>query len=871
MLDRLAAHGGGAAGRRRAEPRPRRRCWSAVPLLYDTLWATRAAAERSVHPHDLTPSQDATSDRAAFERFAQSYSQPHRRALAAVARGQRDAAEEIGWWLLHRWIGRQPAAYRPESLVELLRAGGDEARCSRRSGSPSCCGRCGPIRASSARHRPDRRAGGAGAEDGVRERFVGYLLVAARALAIEAVALPEVIGEHLGIVDPVTAAALITTVRAARSATRGTALVLDRALRPPGGRGRAAVPRRGRQPGPDRGRSGPPPATPPWRRCGTCRPTSPPTGCARPRSTASGPTSRPGCGSGWPRTGCRNCSWASSCTATRRWPIRELYQNALDACRYREARTEYLRRTRDVRQPAWAGRIRFVQGVDEDGRPYLDCVDNGIGMGVRELQRGLLPGRRAPGRPARVPRGAGGVGPARPAGAAVPQQPLRHRRAQLLHAGRRDHRATPAGWAATASRASGCGCRSPAPAACSGSSTLGPGTESGTTIRLHLRRADRRCRVWTLCASVLWVADFRTEATDGAERQVWRPGSCPRRPARTRADEVGRGRPGRRWWPTRRPACGGATATGAILADGLWAGQELIGAVVNLSRELAPRLSVDRTKILAYREEDLERLLWQAVPALVDGRSDGADVRLAVHVRVLPAADRRRHLRAGPGRRVHAGGTSAGTPSTPPIAGCFRPDGGTLIGPDQLIEWRLTALAAAGRYAQGDHARPGLGAALRARPSDALLLSVDIDGSAPWLDPVEIVPLAHLVRAARRIGRSASEIAARLERARLQRRGRARDGRRRPGRPVLAQPGPGRLPAVAATRQRRSCCRTCSGGPRGPGGRCRTCVARLTAGRPADRRRPRRAAGGAVRPGRPDPGQPRPRRQRSRGWTWPNR
>jgi len=52
---------------------------------------------------------------------------------------------------------------------------------------------------------------------------------------------------------------------------------------------------------------------------------------------------------------------------------------------------------------------------------------------------------------------------------------------------------------------------------------------------------------------------------------------------------------------------------------------------------------------------------------------------------------------------------------------------------------------------------------VRARPSDALLSSNDLDGSGPWLDPVEIVPLAHLVRAALRIGRNASDIAARLE------------------------------------------------------------------------------------------------------------
>src|SRR6185369_15790482 len=64
--------------------------------------------------------------------------------------------------------------------------------------------------------------------------------------------------------------------------------------------------------------------------------------------------------------------------------IRELYQNALDACRYREARTEYLQRANGLEIP-WQGQIAFTQRVDEAGRPYLDCVDNGIGMGVREL------------------------------------------------------------------------------------------------------------------------------------------------------------------------------------------------------------------------------------------------------------------------------------------------------------------------------------------------------------------------------------------------------------------------------------------------------------------------------------------------------
>jgi nucleoside phosphorylase len=52
---------------------------------------------------------------------------------------------------------------------------------------------------------------------------------------------------------------------------------------------------------------------------------------------------------------------------------RELYQNALDACRYREARSKYL----DL---PYTPRIRIFHGVDADGREFVECEDNGIGM-----------------------------------------------------------------------------------------------------------------------------------------------------------------------------------------------------------------------------------------------------------------------------------------------------------------------------------------------------------------------------------------------------------------------------------------------------------------------------------------------------------
>jgi hypothetical protein len=68
--------------------------------------------------------------------------------------------------------------------------------------------------------------------------------------------------------------------------------------------------------------------------------------------------------------------------------IRELYQNALDACRIRSARQQYLA-AKSMLIPdfsGWIGSISFRTGVDEDGRDYLECEDNGVGMGRHELE-----------------------------------------------------------------------------------------------------------------------------------------------------------------------------------------------------------------------------------------------------------------------------------------------------------------------------------------------------------------------------------------------------------------------------------------------------------------------------------------------------
>ncbi|MFI7343661.1 caspase family protein [Streptomyces sp. NPDC050085] len=69
----------------------------------------------------------------------------------------------------------------------------------------------------------------------------------------------------------------------------------------------------------------------------------------------------------------------------RRVALRELFQNALDACRYRQARLRYGRAARDIPY-GWQGTIVFREGADPDGRRYVEVEDNGVGMGRATLR-----------------------------------------------------------------------------------------------------------------------------------------------------------------------------------------------------------------------------------------------------------------------------------------------------------------------------------------------------------------------------------------------------------------------------------------------------------------------------------------------------
>lgn len=72
--------------------------------------------------------------------------------------------------------------------------------------------------------------------------------------------------------------------------------------------------------------------------------------------------------------------------------IRELYQNAVDACNYRRQRLSHAAALTD--DSGWEPKIFFRTGQDETG-PYLECQDNGIGMSHYELRESFAKaGRR---------------------------------------------------------------------------------------------------------------------------------------------------------------------------------------------------------------------------------------------------------------------------------------------------------------------------------------------------------------------------------------------------------------------------------------------------------------------------------------------
>jgi hypothetical protein len=216
------------------------------------------------------------------------------------------------------------------------------------------------------------------------------------------------------------------------------------------------------------------------------------------------------------------------------------------------------------------------------------------------------------------------------------------------------------------------------------------------------------------------------------------------------------------WW------CDG---TGRILSDGIASDKRVFGAVVNLSDDVAPVLSVDRKDIISYREGDVERLLTEAVPALTSAQTDLVDFNWLCRLAdsMLAPADLITLQLIEAGRTLTIGNTILDAR----ITGCCPVDSYLLIGDrdrdntpidqDRLTAWRATALGFTSDISDEDPVRRYPADMVPAIPSDALLISSHVNGRAPWLNAADPVSLHHVISAMVKLRRSPAQIAERLK------------------------------------------------------------------------------------------------------------
>ncbi|MFE4516199.1 ATP-binding protein [Kitasatospora sp. NPDC056783] len=593
-----------------------------LPFVYRVRALRLAASRVSVRPTDLRPSPGAEGARASYERFIESYDLLTRRAPAAP----------LGWWLFHRWLDQHEDLADPEGVQEILDRLPMLAALQETFATERVCTllhglRRGPdvgSRDHLAHLRVDNHLRAPG-DPHLQEQRLALLLALAYGTAIEMTALPEIVAEHLGIPHEVDLADLRKTLDEAawggpydlpvlRAECHHEAVVeglreytarTDELLH--------AV-----------------------RRVLTSHPL--PT-----RLTSDEAAPAAGAFTGWARfrldeRRVRSLLMGVELYRDRDLAVRELYQNALDACRYARARVQYLDRSR----PSWLGgpysyegRIRFRQGVDETGRAYLECEDNGVGMGEEEL-RGVFSN----------------------AGARFAEQldfklerarwrkvdpPVELYPNSRFGIGVLSYFMLADEIRVTTCRLDATGQLGPRlEVAIHGPSHLfriveraARGCEPGTTVRLYLREDIGLGESWsvlTVLERLLGIAEFHTTATHGEGEAVWEPGVFRRRD-KPRLEEFGLDGSGiRAPW---REAPPGAQVIwcehgGALLVDGLLVepevsrgvfpvgGRGLVGAVVNLFGPLAPgKLSVDRRRVMGDVSGVVAELLAGAAGDLV--------------------------------------------------------------------------------------------------------------------------------------------------------------------------------------------------------------------------------------------------------------
>lgn len=366
-----------------------------APYVHEVVWVCALDAISRSDAHSFGKTGTRTGIQGSFERFIQSHPR-------LVRRGEQVEPFDalcICTWLYHKWIHRSPEVWAlpplgclSSDLRAVLRLLGQQTsvlhlREQRLLELARCVGASYQW-IDTRSHRGHIRSriiesGGGPQEVHVRERLLASLLALSGRLAIDIRRLPDIIAHHIGSRDPLDLDSLLMTIGEATWPPAGSRRELsthcdhpasDLALREYVAEADALVREIHSKATSDDDGLQPLASLP-----------SVGAGQLQARQLGDGPAyTTPHFQFGLSYGKIHELLMGEKIYGDARLAIRELYQNALDACRYVDARRRYLvAKGKPVIQ--WSAEIRFVQDVDKHGRPYIECSDNGIGMSIDEL------------------------------------------------------------------------------------------------------------------------------------------------------------------------------------------------------------------------------------------------------------------------------------------------------------------------------------------------------------------------------------------------------------------------------------------------------------------------------------------------------
>ena len=284
--------------------------------------------------------------------------------------------------------------------------------------------------------------------------------------------------------------------------------------------------------------------------------------------------------------------------------IRELYQNALDACRWRATRQEY--RHRKYGDPDdWTGLIRLTQSTDDDGRPYIECEDNGVGMDLNTLKHVFANAgeRFVYGQEFRAEQAAW----------AELDPPLRMVSNSQFGVGVFSYFMLADEITVTTRHQRRDGVPEPQAQevriASSGSlfqiRSVSGLTDGGTRVRLYLSGDSRGVSVSTTLRNLLWIAEFRVVASAWHGDETWEPGELRYPSAGDKPLKCGEDL----WW---------VPGQGGLAADGITTGVAMFGLVVNLRGRHRPQFTVDRKTLRAFDADWMDDQVRKHLPDLME-------------------------------------------------------------------------------------------------------------------------------------------------------------------------------------------------------------------------------------------------------------